>query len=84
MNDMHASPDLDDRLKPFDAVQAYDPDAETWFDGFIESEATIKTDDFWIVRLHDGPVQYGQKVTVLAVPYTRPDWIRGLEESARG
>lgn len=64
-----------------DAVQVFDGDEDAWFDGYVEESAevdhpSVGRHDFWLVRLHDGPVQFGMQVRVMAVPYSRPEWIR--------
>lgn len=63
---------------PADRVEVYDGDEDAWFVGAIEDEAEIKGMDFWVVRLDDGPVQFGMQVRVMAVPFDRPEWIRAV------
>lgn len=69
-------------FEPFDRVQVYDGDEDAWFDGSVESTSTLETAlgsiDAWVVRLDDGPVQFGRKVSIMAVPVTTPQHIRRI------
>lgn len=71
-------------FNPGDAVQVFDGDENAWFDGFVEDSTVVKhpsvgNHEFYVVRLYDGPVQFGMQVRVMAVPFDRPEWIRRPE-----
>lgn len=69
---------------PLDRVEVYDGDEDAWFAGYVESEATLTfpggRQDCWVVRLDDGPIQWGRKLAIMAVPFSRPECIRALDE----
>jgi hypothetical protein len=68
---------------PFDRVEVFDGDEDAWFAGYLESESTLTfpggAQDCWVVRLDDGPIQFGRKLSLIAVPFSRPEWIRSLD-----
>jgi hypothetical protein len=73
---------------PLDRVQVYDGDEDAWFAGWVESETVLTfpggRQSCWVVRLDDGPTQFGQKVSVMAVPFSRTEWIKPETSGAAG
>lgn len=68
-----------------DRVEVFDGDENAWFAGYVESESSLTfpggTQDVWVVRLDDGPIQFGRKVAIMAVPFSRPEWIRSIADA---
>lgn len=62
-------------------VEVFDGDADAWFSGWVEGSDEMRSgpwdgERYWIVRLDAGPVQFERTVSVMAVPFSRPEWIR--------